>query len=316
MPAAASRSRKPLRHRAEIFADDDRPDAGGIPARVSRSKIVERIREVGAIGRRRRRRGTSQSRASPMAWSMRSAAGVTQRARSVARKGAKPPASSARGEKRRQAPILPAWVEQIRRRADLQADRAYPSGRLHAWLPRGIHADGEIGDQADPHAGFARAVCCAVASERSASHCRNVWKQHLAPSRRGEHRDRGARRVARDPPASAASRRDRRSAIARMQRLERRMLRQQRRRHRHGTAQNLPRAQPARRDRLARNLRTAPEAAQAWRRRLRQSISVIVSHLAVPSPRPAAPPWRHVPAPNTRLGVGVQRIENSRLDGE
>ena len=72
-------------------------------------------------------------------------------ARSVAMKGANPPATSARGAKCRQSPILPGVVEQIGGRADLQAKQhifLFTPGRAAAKA----HADREIGDKADAHA--------------------------------------------------------------------------------------------------------------------------------------------------------------------
>ena len=71
-----------------------------------------------------------------------------------------------------QSPVLPSRIEQIRRRADRQAqqDVALPAPGMAAGR---IHADREVADQADPHAGLRAPTRWAAATERSEIHCRN-----------------------------------------------------------------------------------------------------------------------------------------------
>ena len=113
MPASRQRGAKAGRHGAEVLADHD----GAVAMRFQRQQpqqIVERIGEIGALGRRRAVRHEPEAH-QPHGVVDAHAAGVAHAARRVARNGAKPPATSACGEKRGEAPVLAVRIE--RRRA-------------------------------------------------------------------------------------------------------------------------------------------------------------------------------------------------------
>ena len=110
-----------------------------------------------------------------MAWSMRTPPACRMQARSVAMKGANPPATSARGEN----VVSPQfWPLVLNKSGGAPICRPTSTSfcSLQAALPRWIHADRKIGDEADAHAGIV-IFCCAAAKERSAIHCRNEWNR-------------------------------------------------------------------------------------------------------------------------------------------
>ena len=90
----------------------------------------------------------------PPAWRM--------AARSISRKAPKPFCRRPCGEKAARPQFWPVGAQQVGRRADGQADQGLvlPAPAMAA---AGIGADGEVGDQADRHAGVARARACAAA---------------------------------------------------------------------------------------------------------------------------------------------------------
>ncbi len=83
----------------------------------------------------------------PPAWRM--------AARSISRNAPNPCCAQPGGRERGQAPALALGAEQVRRRADGEAEQDLVLPRP-AMAAAGIGADGEVGDQADRHAGRAR----------------------------------------------------------------------------------------------------------------------------------------------------------------
>ena len=116
----------------------------------------------------------SHSRVRPMTWSMRTPPAWRMAARKVARNGSNPPARSACGEK----PVRPqSWPRGLNRSGG--APTLKPEQQVLLARPgvaaAAIHADREIGDQADAHAGVRVPAACAARNERSAIHCRKTW---------------------------------------------------------------------------------------------------------------------------------------------
>ncbi len=83
------------------------------------------------------------------------AARVRQACADGADEGVEAGAAQRERAERGDAPILPLRPERIGRRADRQAGQQVAAAAPRMAAAR-IHADGEIGDQADPHAGVAR----------------------------------------------------------------------------------------------------------------------------------------------------------------
>src|ERR1044072_4108894 len=77
----------------------------------------------------------------------------------------------------RQTPVLSPWVEEIGRRADAQAGQQILLPRP-GMAPARTHADREIGDEADAHAGLARALLHARETAR-----REPLREHVGLDR-------------------------------------------------------------------------------------------------------------------------------------
>ena len=120
MPAWFSRSRKPSGRVPRILAQDDRAVALRFERDQTQQIVDGKLRD-----RRPRRRGSprgmTQSRARPMTWSIRTPPAWRSAWRSMSRKAEKPLLRRPLRGKRRDAPVLAFAVDEVRRRADLQA---------------------------------------------------------------------------------------------------------------------------------------------------------------------------------------------------
>ena len=164
---------KPVRHGAEILADD----GAALPPALERDEPQE-IARTDSSHRRRlsppSRSGSNRAGCSDMTWSIRRIPGVTHigaQRRDERRKALTPQHQRI---DRRQAPILPAAAQRVGRRADRCAgrDQLLVGPRFRAVADRRRPRDrGRARSTARPR-GPRRA---AAPSCRSASHCRN-WK--------------------------------------------------------------------------------------------------------------------------------------------
>ncbi|MCY1525382.1 hypothetical protein D9M68_603590 [compost metagenome] len=143
---------EPFRHGAQVFADDERAVAPCLQ-RGQREQRLHRIAQVGAAGGRRAVRHQPQPRHAEDVVDAQAAGLRQRRAQHVDEGGV-----SAGGERARrkggQTPVLPQRIMDVRRRAD--GDARHQVGLAAPCVAAvGAVADGEIGDQTNPHPGLA-----------------------------------------------------------------------------------------------------------------------------------------------------------------